>query len=225
MCGRYTLYATKDFPGRFNLAQKPLIHVDENYNVAPGQYMPIITRGENGNKVSMMKWGLIPHWAKDIKIGYKLINTVSETAFEKPMWRSSILHYRCLVPARGFYEWKVLGDGKTKQPYFIHPKDIDLFTFAGLWSTWLDVEKREIRSFSIMTTSPNKEMAGIHNRMPVILKPDDEDRWLEPSHSDRGSIEPLLHPYEDNGLELYRVSPDVNSPRNNDKYLVYQLQD
>ncbi len=225
MCGRYTLYQAKRFSERFNLATKPLIRVDDNYNVGPGQYMPIITKGENGNEVSLMKWGLIPYWAKDIRIGYKLINAKSETVFAKPMWRSLILHHRCLVPAKGFYEWKVLSDGKTKLPFYIHPKDLELFAFAGLWSTWQDVEKREIRSFSIITTEPNKEMAEVHNRMPVILKPAEELHWLEPSWDSRGKIEPLLHPYEDHGLELYRVSLDVNSARNNDKRLIYQLQE
>ena len=107
----------------------------------------------------IMRWGLIPHWAKDIKIGYKLINARAESVFEKPMWHSAVEHYRCLVPARGFYEWKVLPDVKQKQPFYIHPKDQDLFAFAGLWSTYKDVEGYEIKSFSILTTTPNKEMA------------------------------------------------------------------
>jgi putative SOS response-associated peptidase YedK len=224
MCGRYTLYQTEDLKDRFNLVTKPLIRVSDNYNVAPGQYMPIITRGEKGNTVSLMKWGLIPPWAKDINIGYKLINAKSETVFEKPMWRSPVLNNRCLVPARGFYEWKVLSDSKTKLPFYIHPKDLDLFAFAGLWSTWEDVEKRSIMSFSIMTTEPNKEMAEVHNRMPVILHPEDEASWLEPSRRDRGSLEPLLRPYEDDGLDMYKVSEDVNSPRNNDEHLIYALE-
>lgn len=220
MCGRYTLYDAPKLGDRFNLATKPLLHVDDNYNVAPGQYMPVIIRSDKGNSEELMKWGLIPHWAKDIKIGYKLINTRADTAFAKPMWRESIKHYRCLVPAKGFYEWKVLADGKTKQPYFIHPKDMELFAFAGLWSTWQDAEGHPLKSFSIMTTEPNKEMADIHNRMPVILKLDEEKVWLEPSLDEQKDIEPLLHPYEDHGLEIYRVSPDVNSPRHNDKHLV-----
>jgi putative SOS response-associated peptidase YedK len=128
------------------------------------------------------------------------------------------------VPARGFYEWKVLSDSKTKLPFYIHPKDLDLFVFAGLWSTWEDVEKRSIMSFSIMTTEPNKEMAEVHNRMPVILHPEDEASWLEPSRRDRGSLEPLLRPYEDDGLDMYKVCEDVNSPRNNDEHLIYALE-
>lgn len=279
MCGRYALYQTDDLRSRFNLAAKPLLKLADNYNAAPGQFMPVITSGEKGNQEELMKWGFIPHWAKDTKIGYKLINTRSETVFEKPMWRSAATNHRCLVPARGFYEWKVLSDGKTKQPYFVHPKDQDLpalcevarsrdelarakmvlsegevlidtskeekpfaaeivrsgdegalhgaglFAFAGLWSTWRDVEGREIKSFSIMTTGPNKEMASVHNRMPVMLKPSEESLWLEPSLKPRDGIEPLLHPYEDEKLKIYKVSLDVNNPRHNDKHLIYQLAD
>jgi len=225
MCGRYTLYQTDGLKGRFNLAAKPLLKLADNYNVAPGQFMPVITAGEKGNQEELMKWGLIPHWAKDTKIGYRLINTRSETVFDKPMWRSAASNQRCLVPARGFYEWKVLSDGKTKQPYFVHPKDQAIFAFAGLWSTWQDIEGQELKSFSIMTTGPNKEMASVHNRMPVMLRPSEESLWLEPSLKGRESVEPLLHPYEDDKLEIYKVRLDVNSPHSNDKHLVYQLAD
>jgi putative SOS response-associated peptidase YedK len=223
MCGRYTLYRANRLKERFSLPKTSSIQVAENYNVAPGQYMPIVTLGDKGNEISLMKWGLIPGWAKDIKIGYKLINTRAETAFEKPMWQAAIKHRRCLVPAQGFYEWKVLGDGKTKQAYYIHPKDQDLFAFAGLWSTWHDVEGQEIRSFSIMTTEPNKEMAAVHNRMPVILHPEDEASWLTTSKVGPKYLMDLLHPYEDGGLEMYKTSSDVNSSRNNYKELIYPL--
>jgi putative SOS response-associated peptidase YedK len=219
MCGRYTLDDVEDLRERFNLTAE-LRGVTPNYNAAPGQYMPIITKKVDGNQEDVMRWGLIPSWTKDIKIGYKLINTVSETAFDKPIWRSAITHYRCLVPSTGFYEWKLDAESKTKRPFFIHPKDQELFAFAGLWSTWKDVEKKEIKSFSILTTQPNREMAVIHNRMPVILRPDEESTWLDPSLTDRGVIEKILHPYQDNGLDIHEVSRDVNSPKNNRADLV-----
>jgi putative SOS response-associated peptidase YedK len=224
MCGRYTLFETKGLGKRFNLAKKPMLHATDNYNVSPGQFMPIVTRGDDGNEASLMKWGLIPHWAKDIKIGYKLINARRESLFEKPMWKAAVLHTRCLVPARGFYEWKQ-SDAKTKQPFYIHPKDQDLFAFAGLWSTWKDVEGKELRSFTIVTTTPNKEMASVHTRMPVILTPDEENHWLDPTVSDPDLLESLLAPYANGKLEIYPVSPDVNTPRNNHKRLIYHLDD
>lgn len=223
MCGRYTLYDTTELPKRYQLVEQPLIHVDNNYNVAPGQFMPVVINGASGHELVLMKWGFIPHWSKDIKIGYKLINARAESVFEKPMWRNSAQHYRCLVPARGFYEWKKLNDGKTKQPFYIHPKNIEIFSFAGLWSIWKDVEGREIRSFTILTTEPNKEMSTVHDRMPVILHPDEEDAWLDDTLTEPAEIEQFLRPLHDGGLEMYKVSTDVNITKNNENTLIYPL--
>jgi len=225
MCGRYTLHQkTKDIAKRFNVAAPQDIH--DNFNVAPGQIMPIITQTESGRQLELMKWGLVPVWAKDPKIGYKLINARAETMFEKPMWRNAIRKRRCLVPADGFYEWKKLTEDKKarKRPYYIHPKQTDLFAFAGIWESWHDAEGLEWKTYSIITTEPNKEMAKIHDRMPVILHKEDEPAWLDPGHNDdQSAIEPLLLPYHDDGLDLYEVSADVNSPRNNDEHLIYAL--
>lgn len=227
MCGRYTLHQSTDkLRKRFNLARVPS-DVHENYNVAPGQIMPVIVEDDGEPKVELMKWGLIPSWSKDPRIGYKLINARDDTIFEKPIWRKVILQKRALIPADGFYEWKRDSDPKgLKQPFYIRPKDADLFAFAGVWEVWKDVEGLEWKTFSIITTEPNKEMSAVHNRMPVILHQDDESSWLSHSHdNDRGSIEPLLRPYEDDGLEMYEVSRDVNATRNNDKKLIYPLGD
>lgn len=226
MCGRYTLHKKVDeLAERFNIAKVPEgLHA--NYNVAPGQIMPVITEAEDGKReLELMKWGLIPFWAKDPKIGYKLINARAETLFDKPMWRNVINKKRLLIPADGFYEWKRPTDTKgTKKPFYIHPKQIDLFSFAGVWETWKDVEGLEWKTYSIITTEPNKEMASVHNRMPVILHQDDESSWLSASHNnDRGAIEALLRPWEDDGLDMYEVSSDVNSTRNNDEKLIVPL--
>lgn len=195
----------------------------ENYNVTPGQFMPVVIADEIKRHLVSMKWGLIPFWAKDIKIGYKLINAKAETIFEKPMWKSAVLHHRCLVPANGFYEWRVKDDG-TKVPFFIKPKYADLFSFAGIYSTWKDVEGKELQSFSILTTEPNKEMAPIHDRAPVILTQSEETNWLNHLNNDhQDRLEKLLHPYHDGGLEIYKVSTDVNSPLINDKHLISAL--
>jgi putative SOS response-associated peptidase YedK len=227
MCGRYTLHKKVDeLAKRFNLASVSK-DISENYNVAPGQVMPVITESDDGKRhLELMKWGLIPIWAKDPSIGYKLINARDDTIFEKPMWRSVILKKRALIPADGFYEWrKPLTPKERKQPFYIHPKQTDLFSFAGVWETWKDNEGQEIMTYSIITTEPNKEMASVHNRMPVILHQEDESSWLEPSKVTRDSIEPLLRPYEDDGLEMIEVSEDVNSPRNNDEHLIYALSE
>lgn len=225
MCGRYTLTKGKYLAKRFDLPKAPK-DVKPNYNVAPGQTMPVITESETGRQLELMKWGLVPVWAKDPNIGYKLINARSETMFDKPMWRNVIRKKRCLIPADGFYEWQKLAGGKKvqKQPFYIHPKQLDLFAFAGVWETWKDAEGMERKTYSIITTEPNKEMAKIHNRMPVILHREDEADWLSPAHNDdQKAIDALLHPYEDGGLEMYEVSQDVNSPRNNDAHLIYAL--
>lgn len=225
MCGRYTLHQQiESLAKRYNLATIPSA-IHENYNVAPGQIMPVIVAGTDTKPtIELMKWGLIPFWAKDPAIGYKMINARSESIFEKPAWRSVILKKRCLIPADGFYEWKKSNNAKEhKQPFYIHPKQLDIFSFAGVWETWKDTTGTTLQTYSIITTEPNKEMRSIHDRMPVILHPEDEASWLEPSKVTRDDIEPLLRPFEDNGLEMYEVSKDVNNAKHNDKHLIYSL--
>ena len=220
MCGRYTLFETKDLGKRFGLRHQLQFVSKDNYNVAPRQWLPIIFEDEEmGRIVESMQWGYIPFWSKDPSKGPRPINTKSETVFDNRLWIGAIRHFRCLVPTRGFYEWKKVND-RMKIPYFIRPKDQQLFCFAGIYSIWNDVEGRPLYSFSIMTTRPNKEMKPIHDRMPVILHPDQEATWLDRHIDDRDIIESFLTPYEDGKLEIYRVSDEVNSPRNNDSRLV-----
>lgn len=226
MCGRYTLHKKADeLAKRYNLARMPH-DIRENFNVAPGQTMPVIVWEDGERQLELMRWGLIPLWANDPKIGYKLINARDDTIFDKPMWRNVILKKRCLIPADGFYEWHGTSENtkERKRPYYIHPKQIELFSFAGVWEAWKDAEGLEHKTYSIITTEPNKEMAAIHNRMPVILHPEDEPTWLEPSRVTRSDIEPLLCPFEDNGLDVYEVSSDVNTPRVNEASLIYPLR-
>ena len=224
MCGRYTLYKKIDILAeRFNVA-KVAYDINANFNVAPGQIMPVITQNETGRHLEMMKWGLIPKWAKDPLVGYRLINARDDGIFDKPVWRSVILHQRALIPADGFYEWqKPVTPKGHKQPYYIQLKHPDLFAFAGVWETWQDIGGLEWRTYSIITTEPNHEIKPIHNRMPVILHPADEAAWLELTKDTKEQIAPLLKPYEDNGLALTKVSDAVNSTRNNNEQLIYAL--
>ena len=283
MCGRYTLYhRAGELAKRYHVATDNM-PIEPNYNAAPGQLMPVITAEQSGDRrLQLMQWGLIPFWAKDPRIGYKLINARDDTVFDKPAWRSIILHKRCLVPADGFYEWQQTDkdskehkldlrkialpsvlpasnsedrlsggggavapstrenrlmntDGEpevvgvlrklSKQPFYIYPKQSGIFSFAGVWESWQDPSGLIRNTFSIITTEPNKEMAAIHNRMPVLLHQEDESAWLEPSRQSRDDIEPLLRPYEDQGLVLYKVSQNVNSPQHNNKSLIYALKD
>lgn len=225
MCGRYTLHQkVQSLKEHYNVKHVPY-SLKDNYNVAPGQFMPVVINETNQVELKVMKWGLVPFWAKDPKIGYKLINARDDTIFSKPMWRNLILKQRCLIPADGFYEWqKVSVSGKDqKQPFYIKPKQTDLFSFAGVWAAWKDAEGVELTTYSIITTSPNKEMASIHNRMPVILHQADEASWLEPSVQTKENLEHFLRPYEDDSLEMYEVSRDVNVVRNNSRELIYPI--
>ncbi len=209
MCGRYTLYDIDELGEHFGVEIPD--DLQPNYNAAPTQEMPVITN----QGLELMRWGLIPAWAKDEKIGYKLINARSETVFEKPMWKSIVTKHRCLVPANGFYEWRARTDGK--HPLYIHPKKIGLFAFAGIWSSWKH-DGAEWLTYSIMTTAPNKEMTAVHDRMPVILHPDDESLWLGADTHD--AIETLLMPFTNNSLEIYEVSKNVNTAKTNDATLI-----
>jgi putative SOS response-associated peptidase YedK len=220
MCGRYTLFETKDLGPRFNLATKsPGFVSKDNYNVAPRQRLPIVYQKDDARNLELMQWGFLPAWSKDPAKDRRPINTRAESVFNSPMWRGAVSHYRCLVPARGFYEWQVTPTGH-KTPYYIYPKDQKLFAFAGLYSVFKDVEDMALYSFSIITTTPNKEMAKVHDRMPVILLPDQETVWLGAEAGDQTTLAGLLGPYPDQMLNIYKVSEDVNSPRNNNRHLV-----
>ncbi len=216
MCGRYTLNKkSKDLAKRYNIDKVPK-EVMLNFNVAPSQIMPVITETEDGKRhLEMMQWGIPRMLGKDFV--KEIINTRADKAFGG-FWKRTVLNHRCLVPATSFYEWQATKEGKI--PFLIHPKSIDLYSFAGIWDRWKSQDGHEINTYSIMTTEPNKEMRAIHNRMPVILHPEDEKSWLEPSNDNQESLEPLLFPFEDNGLEIYEVSRDVNSPRNNNESLL-----
>lgn len=209
MCGRYALHTTDELEERYRVEVNEAIR--PNYNAAPSQTMPVVTN----EGLELMRWGLIPRWAKDEKIGYKLINARSETVFEKPMWKGIVKRNRCLVPANGFYEWQKRGSGK--QPFYIHYPDERIFSFAGIWETWLH-EGTEWHTYTILTTAPNKEMEPIHDRMPVILHSEDEAQWLAADTEEEINV--LLAPLENGALETYEVSPMANTVRVNDVTLI-----
>jgi putative SOS response-associated peptidase YedK len=228
MCGRYTLYKSEELVNRFNIDQKDFDELydqlKKRYNVSPSQVMPaVVQKDDSHNGLDMMRWGYMPVWAKDPRdvFKYKTFNARSEEIFEKRTWKDAIRHRRCLIPANGFYEWKATDTGK--QPYFIHPKDQDLFAFAGIWGTWADTDGRKWGTYSILTTSPNKEMRDIHTRMPVIVRPADEARWLDSDSTEPEDIADIMNPYQDDALEIYEVSRDVNTSRIDQDTLVLPL--
>ncbi len=221
MCGRYAIvldsggslqrrFSLEDVPGG------PATH----FNVAPTQTMPVVVRN-SPNHVEMMRWGLIPSWAKDAAIGSRMINARAETVAEKPAFRKPFRSQRCLVPASGFFEWKREGD--TKTPHFIHLTDEPLFAFAGLYDRWHDPNGEIVQSYTILTTEPNALMRGIHNRMPVILDREDEDLWLDPDISEPERLLPLLRSYPATAMEAYPVSRMVNSPQNDSPLILEKV--
>ena len=169
-----------------------------------------------------MRWGLVPSWAKDISIGFKTINAMCETAAEKAAFREAMRRRRCLVPADGFYEWQKLGR-KEKQPYNIGMADDGLFAFAGLWERWHDPAGTALNSFTILTTAANALVSGIHDRMPVIVKPDDYDLWLDPGMTDPAGVADLLKPFDARQMKKYPVSTRVGNADNDDPEIIREI--
>lgn len=214
MCGRFVRKSAKEeLRKRFGFDNPPGgVLLEPRYNIAPSQEHPVLIVNQDRRMLRMMKWGLVPHWSKDPKIGYKMINARSEGIEEKPSFRGPLKNGRCLVIADGFYEWHKPGK-KTKIPYYFRLKSSEPFAFAGLWDLW-EKGDEPLRTFTIITTSPNELMEPIHSRMPVILRESDEARWLDPEITDSKSVLTLLKPYPAQEMECYKVSTIVNSPKN-----------
>ncbi len=214
MCGRYT--QTKDggaIAATFNLTSAPT--PTARYNIAPSQPISAIAQPDTEREYRLFQWGLIPSWAKDPAIGNRMINARSETAADKPSFRTAFKRRRCLIVADGFYEWKKAeAKGAKKQPYYIQMADQALFGMAGLWEVWESGDGSYLESCTILTTEPNSLMKPIHNRMPVIMKPQDYDLWLSPAVQDRDALQPLLQPFSAEDMRVYKVSTAVNNPRN-----------
>jgi putative SOS response-associated peptidase YedK len=218
MCGRFTSSQRREAIGeRFQVAVPEAYQ--ERFNLAPAQRAPIVRESDEGREAVMAKWGLLPHWAKDTKIAFKMINARAETLTEKPAYRGLLNRHRCLIPANGFYEWTVGSDGK-KQPIHFHLPDYELFAFAGLWTSRMDQETGEILdSCTIITTRPNSLVASVHDRMPVILPADAESLWLDPTIS-KEHAQSLLGPYPADLMVALPASTRANSVRNDDSGLL-----
>ena len=211
MCGRFTLrIPASRLVEIFSLLDVP--DFSARYNIAPTQMVASIRKVGPVRELTMQRWGLIPFWAKDKKIGNRMINARSETADTKPAFRAAFKKRRCLIPADGFYEWRKSADSKTKTPYLIHMRNEEPFAFAGLWETWSAAEET-VESCTILTTSPNEMMAEVHDRMPVILGEDDYDTWLDETTS-KDTLTQLLKPMSAAAMAMCTVSTFVNSPRN-----------
>jgi len=222
MCGRFVRKSTlTEIKDEFDIVEI-LWAWEPSYNIAPGQDIAAV-KGNDGNKLVAFRWGLIPFWAKDEQIGYKMINARSETVAEKRTFAQALKKRRCLIVADGFYEWQKLEDRKIKIPMYITLKSKRPFGFAGLYETWKSNEGNEIRSCTIITTKPNDLLEPIHNRMPVIIPVNDRAIWLDQSVDDPLQLLPLLKPYPARDMIAYEVSRQVNSPKNNSPEIIEPL--
>jgi|SRR5882724_149418 len=228
MCGRFTVRLTwEQIHGLLNIppakrdpAQREL-DLNPRYNVAPSQKIPVVRLDPAGQReLVMLRWGLIPSWATDPKIGYKMINARAETVATAPSFRAAFKRRRCLIPTSGFYEWKKLEDD-SKQPYLIQMRDGEPFSFAGLWERW-DKGEEPIETCTIITGEPNSLVADLHNRMPVILDPADYDAWL--TGSDPPALQKMLQPFPAQLMTAFPVSKRVNSVKNDDAELIERVR-
>jgi putative SOS response-associated peptidase YedK len=215
VCGRFTLTAAPDaVAGAFELDEEP--RLEPRFNIAPGQGVATIHQSSEGARVfALRRWGLVPRWARDPKIGSRLINARSETVAEKPAFRDAFRRRRCLVPADGFFEWAAAGSG-PRQPWYIGLRGRSCFGIAGLYESWEDPEGQRIDSCVLLTTDANERLRPIHARMPVILAPEDFTRWLDPGLSEPTQLAGLLRAYPDEAMELRPVSRRVNRPEHDD---------
>ena len=216
MCGRYKLSRRKQIIEEHFDCGSDEPDWGPRYNIAPTQPVPVIRQNpkEPVRELTLMRWGLIPSWAKDATGAAGMINARSETASSKPAFRDSLKSRRCLIPADGFYEWA--RTGKWKQPYCFEVNDGELFAFAGLWDRWKDPSGSWIKTCSILTTTPNAVTSALHDRMPVILERDSYDLWLDPGMHNVAAVSELLKPFNAMLMRCYPVNSRVNHVGNDD---------
>ncbi len=217
MCGRFTLHHSIEKIAQRFLVPAFSLPFGPRYNIAPSQNITAIIQTDQ-REFADFKWGLLPFWAKDPKIGNKLINARAETLSEKPSFKYALTNRRCLIPADGWYEWKKQTGGN--QPYYLRRKDSELFAFAGLWEEWKTPEGEMLATCTIITVKPNELMAQIHHRMPALIKPQHEAEWLDPAAHYAPALTQLLQTYPDDELAAIPVSRAVNSPALNDPMLI-----
>jgi putative SOS response-associated peptidase YedK len=228
MCGRYVQASSPELLAeKFGVDEVRIEDHAPVYNVAPRAEMPAIRRREDRTVLSRLRWGLVPSWAKDPKMGDRLINARAEAVADKPAYRTAFAKRRCLIPADGFYEWQPVPGQKRKQPMFVHRRDGEPMAFAGLWEVWRDRDAGEdadwLRTFAIVTTRANDALAPIHDRMPVILPEQAWDTWLD-RDTKPDALTSLLVPAPDEVIAVYPVSLLVNKADNDGPELVQRVE-
>lgn len=229
MCGRFALYVTlEELADYFGLSEAPT-QLAPRYNIAPTQPVGLVRVNAQSQERewALALWGLIPSWSKDPTIGARMINARAETVDEKPAFRAAFKRRRCIIPASGFYEWKKVNGGK--QPYFITAVDGEPLGLAGLWESWNGPNGETLESCTILTTDANETVAALHDRMPVILAPEDYDEWLgagkDSTPAELSQLKHLLRPFPADRMTLYPVSTYVNSPRNEGEACIERVEE
>ena len=223
MCGRFTSRTpASDLAEYFGVDEVTAIELGERFNVAPTDEVYALATSEQGRRLGTFRWGLVPFWAKDLKVGAKMINARAESLLEKSAFRRPFERRRCIIPADGFYEWERVTT-LHKQPWYIRRADGKPLAFAGLWDSWRpdkNTDEGKVRSCVIITGAPNEKVARLHDRMPVMLPPEAWDRWLDPANHDLASLQALLVPAPSDLLELVPVSTAVNTVTNDGPDLI-----
>lgn len=211
MCGRFTFAISPEMLSAI-FGVSSLEDLPRRFNIAPTQQVLVIRGTDAGNQAAFLRWGLIPSWARDPSIGSRMINARSESVHEKPAFRHAIRYRRCIIPAGGFYEW--MEEGGKKFPRYVRMKDAAPMGFAGIWDHWKNPAGETMETCSILTTASNRLIRPLHDRMPVILPPQEYDLWLDRNIIEPETLQPLYQPYPEDLMEMYPVSPFVNNPRN-----------
>jgi len=225
MCGRFTITMTfEELLLRFYIDEADNSFYLPRYNVAPMQVIPAIINDGSRNRLGPLRWGLVPNWAKDQRKAGGMINAKAETLLEKPSYRNLVYRKRCIIPADSFYEWKAIGS--KKQPMRFMMREEGIFSMAALFDRWVNPEDGEkISTFSIITTTPNSLVSDVHDRMPVILRPEDEAYWLDRHETNPDKLLPLLKPYPESDMKRYAVSSTVGSVKNDSPACIAQVEE
>jgi putative SOS response-associated peptidase YedK len=227
MCGRYVSVSSPTILAeRFKVEQVRVAETEQNFNVTPRSEVPVVAESQGERVLDLVRWGLIPSWAKDVKIGDRQINARAEKVATSNAYKRAFVKRRCIIPADGFYEWQVVAGKKQKQPWFIRRRDGEPLAFAGLWEIWHDPNDPDqehaprLRTCVIITTDANAKLREIHDRMPVVLPESAWDEWLDPENHDTDHLQKLLVPAPPEEFETWRVPLLVNKPANNGPELV-----
>jgi len=222
MCGRFTQQRPASELAEIFAAEPLADELGARFNVAPTDDAYVVVQREDRRAITAYRWGLVPHWARDLKTGSKMFNARAETLTTSPAFRDAFKRRRCLVPVDSFYEWK--REGTIRQPYVVAQPDGRPLALAGLWAGWKDPETEVVRrTFTIITTTPNDALTDLHDRMPVMIPDGAWDRWLDPAPADPGELIGLLQPTDELALRVYAVNRDVNDVRRDGPELIAPL--